>query len=130
MSLLSLGPYTRHQLEKIFNTTLDRHRDCCQAILTADRGQCHAVTAEALTVRPRTPQHWLNASRAQGLDGLRIHWADGRAPPIPEALTPRELALNRPRSPHRPLYARRGGLSGAGGSSTDSRIATNIERGF
>jgi Glyoxalase/Bleomycin resistance protein/Dioxygenase superfamily len=30
----------------------------------------------------------------------------------------------------RPLYARRGGLKGAGGSSTDSKIAANIERGF
>jgi hypothetical protein len=36
----------------------------------------------------------------------------------------------RPRSWDRPLYARRGGLRGAGGSSTDSKIAANIERGF
>ncbi len=64
MSILSLSPYTRHQLEKIFNTTPDRHRDRCQAILTADRRQCHAITAEALTVRSRTLQHRLNASRA------------------------------------------------------------------
>jgi hypothetical protein len=27
-------------------------------------------------------------------------------------------------------YARRGGLRGAGGSSTDAKIASNIERGF
>jgi len=88
MSILGLSPYTRHHLEKSFNTTPDPHRDRCQAILTADRGQCHVVTAEALTVRPRTLQHWLNASRAQGLDGLSIHWAAGRAPHIPETLTP------------------------------------------
>jgi hypothetical protein len=35
-----------------------------------------------------------------------------------------------PRSWDRPHYARRGGLRGAGGSSTDSKIASNIERGF
>jgi hypothetical protein len=35
-----------------------------------------------------------------------------------------------PRSPDRPHYAFRGGLSGAGASSTDSSIAANIERGF
>src|SRR5262249_41682999 len=37
---------------------------------------------------------------------------------------------SRPRSWHRPLYAFRGGLSGAGASSTDAKIAANIERGF
>ena len=37
---------------------------------------------------------------------------------------------HRPRSGDRPLYAFRGGLSGAGASSTDSNIAANIERGF
>src|SRR5262245_25952943 len=35
-----------------------------------------------------------------------------------------------PRSGDRPLYACRGGLRGAGASSTDSKIAANIERGF
>src|SRR5262245_50151118 len=34
------------------------------------------------------------------------------------------------RSWHRPLYALRGGLKGAGTSSTVSKIAANIERGF
>ena len=36
----------------------------------------------------------------------------------------------RPRSWDRPLYAFRGGFKGAGASSTDSKIAANIERGF
>ena len=36
----------------------------------------------------------------------------------------------RPRSWDRPLYAFRGGLSGAGASSTNSSIVANIERGF
>src|SRR4029453_8712774 len=35
-----------------------------------------------------------------------------------------------PRSPRRPRYAFRGGLSGAGAPSTDSSTAANIERGF
>src|SRR5215510_1423964 len=35
-----------------------------------------------------------------------------------------------PRSWHRPLHAFRGGLRGAGASSTDSKIAANIARGF
>jgi hypothetical protein len=38
--------------------------------------------------------------------------------------------LRGPRSPDRPHYAFRGGLSGAGASSTASSIAANIERGF
>ena len=38
--------------------------------------------------------------------------------------------LSRPRSRDRPFYALRGGLSGAGASSTDSNITANIGRGF
>ena len=38
--------------------------------------------------------------------------------------------LDGPRSWDRPLYAFRGGLRGAGASSTDAKIAANIERGF
>ena len=41
-----------------------------------------------------------------------------------------EEAAPRPRSWDRPLYDFRGGLSGAGASSTDSKMAANIERGF
>ena len=37
---------------------------------------------------------------------------------------------SRLRSWDRPLYAFRGGLRGAGASSTDAKIAANIERGF
>ena len=39
-------------------------------------------------------------------------------------------SIFRPRSWDRPLYAFRGGFKGAGASSTDSKIAANIERGF
>jgi hypothetical protein len=38
--------------------------------------------------------------------------------------------LDRPRSWDRPLYDFRGGLRGAGASSTDSKMAANIEHGF
>jgi hypothetical protein len=38
MSILSLGPYTRHQLETLFNTTPARHRDRCQAVVTPTVG--------------------------------------------------------------------------------------------
>jgi hypothetical protein len=41
-----------------------------------------------------------------------------------------EIARCRPRSWDRPLYDFRGGLRGAGASSTDSKMAANIERGF
>jgi hypothetical protein len=37
---------------------------------------------------------------------------------------------NGPRSGDRPPYTFRGGLRGAGASSTDAKIAINIERGF
>src|SRR5438552_1951246 len=40
------------------------------------------------------------------------------------------LPNQRPRSWDRPLYAFRGGRRGAGASSTDAKIAVNIERGF
>lgn len=42
----------------------------------------------------------------------------------------KNLIDERPRSWYRPLYDFRGGLNGAGASSTDSNIAANIERGF
>jgi hypothetical protein len=45
-------------------------------------------------------------------------------------IQPTNQLSDRPRSPDRPHYAFRGGLSGAGASSTDSSIAANIERGF
>src|SRR6266481_2529704 len=41
-----------------------------------------------------------------------------------------ESRAARPRSWDRPLYAFRGGRRGAGASSTDAKIAVNIERGF
>ena len=48
----------------------------------------------------------------------------------PRSLTIKALTDCRPRSWDRPLYAFRGGFKGAGASSTDSKIAANIERGF
>jgi hypothetical protein len=59
-------------------------------------------------------------SMAHSLDELYHKKAQFEALPIVE----------RPRSWDRPPYAFRGGLSGAGASSTASNIAANIERGF
>src|SRR5262249_10155738 len=49
---------------------------------------------------------------------------------VPLWLQTLTLRAQGPRSGDRPLYALRGGLSGAGANSTDSSIAANIERGF
>ena len=57
------------------------------------------------------------------LNAIDWQWLEG-------ATSVLELIALRPRSGDRPLYALRGGLSGAGANSTDSSIAANIERGF
>jgi transposase len=39
-----------------------------------------------LVCHPRTLQHWRNASRMRGIDGLRLPWAPGRASRMPETM--------------------------------------------
>jgi transposase len=79
--------------EDTFHTTQDRRlRDRCQAILRAARGRRHRQLAEDLGISVRTLQRWLNAYQAEGLAGLTIQWASGRAPHIPEALASDILA--------------------------------------
>jgi transposase len=63
-----------------------RLRGRCQALLMAARGRPHVQIAEDLGVHVRTVQRWLNAYQRQGLAGLRIRWAPGRASRIPEGL--------------------------------------------
>jgi transposase len=88
-----LNEHDRQQLERTFTTTTDRRlHDRCQAILMAARGRRHHQIAEDLRITPRTLPRWLNAYRRDGLDGLRIHWAPGRAPRIPESLAPEIVA--------------------------------------
>jgi transposase len=90
---ITLNDHDRQQLEHTFKTTADRRlRDRCQALLMADRGRRHHQIAEDLRVTPRTLQRWLNAYCTRGLDGLRIRWAPGRAPRIPETLAPEIVA--------------------------------------
>lgn len=90
---ITLNDHDRQQLDHTFKTTADRRlRDRCQALLMADRGRRHHQIAEDLRVTPRTLQRWLNASCTRGLDGLRIRWAPGRAPRIPETLAPEIVA--------------------------------------
>jgi transposase len=87
MITITLNAHDRQQLEHTFKTTADRRlRDRCQAILMAARGRRHHQIAEDLRITPRTLQRWLHAYRTQGLDGLRIQWAPGRAPRIPEPM--------------------------------------------
>src|SRR5262252_1557375 len=51
-------------------------------------------------------------------------------PALPLIIHPRRRNITGPRSRDRPLYALRGGRRGAGASSTDAKMAANIERGF
>ena len=90
---ITLNDHDRQQLEHTFNTTANRRlRDRWQAILMADRGRRRHQIAEDLGVTPRTLQRWLNAYGTRGLNGLRIRWAPGRAPRIPETLAPEMIA--------------------------------------
>jgi transposase len=93
MITISLNDHDRQQLKHTFKTTADRRlHDRCQAILMADRGRRHHQIADDLRVAPRTLPRWLNAYRTEGLDGLRIHWAPGQAPPITGSLAPEIVA--------------------------------------
>jgi transposase len=75
----------RPSLARTMKTSDERRlRGRCQALLMAARGRPHVQIAEDLGVHVRTVQRWLNACQAQGLAGLRIRWAPGRAPRIPE----------------------------------------------
>jgi len=93
MIAVHLSESERRQLTTVMKTTTDtRLRARCQAILMAHRGRRHAQIAEALGVSVRTLQRWLNVYHVGGLEGLKIRWAAGRAPRIPESLTPEILA--------------------------------------
>ena len=93
MITINLSKDEGQRLEETFHTTRDhRLRDRCQAILMAARGRRHRQIAEDLGVSGRTLQRWLNAFQAEGLAGLTIRWAPGRAPHISEALASEILA--------------------------------------
>jgi transposase len=93
MMKLTLSDWDRQQLAATCKTTADpRLRQRCQAILMAARGRRHDHIAEEIAVSPRTVQRWLNAYQAGGREGLRIRWAPGRAPAIPDDLAPEIIA--------------------------------------
>jgi transposase len=93
MLTVNLSKVEEQRLEETFHTTRDRRlRDRCQAILMAARGRRHRQIAEDLGMSGRTLQRWLNAYQAEGLAGLTIRWASGRAPHIPHALASDILA--------------------------------------
>jgi hypothetical protein len=85
MIRIKLTPEAREELERTFKTTPDgRLRERCQAVLIADRGWRRGPIAEDLGVHRASVHRWLRAYQAGGLAGLRIRWAAGPPPRIPE----------------------------------------------
>ena len=93
MMTVSLREQEYQQLVDVMKTTPDgRLRIRCQAVLMAARGRPHGHIAEDLAVSVRTLQRWLNRFQQQGLGGMAIRWASGRAAKIPASLAPEMLA--------------------------------------
>src|SRR5512134_715011 len=85
MIRIKLTPEAREEVERTFKTTPDRRlRERCQAVLMADRGRRRGPIAEDLGVHRASVHRWLRAYQAGGLAGLRIRWAAGPPPRIPE----------------------------------------------
>jgi transposase len=92
MMKVTVSDQEHQQVVEVMTTTPDgRLRMRCQAVLMAARGRPHSYIAEDLAVSVRTLQRWLNRFHAQGLRGLAIRWAPGRAAKIPAALAPEIL---------------------------------------
>jgi transposase len=86
MIKVTLSDQELQQLVKAMQTTTDaRLRIRCQAVLMAARGRPHGHIAEDLAVSVRTLQRRLNRYHQQGLRGLEVRWAPGRAAKIPAA---------------------------------------------
>ncbi|WP_426753942.1 helix-turn-helix domain-containing protein [Myxococcus sp. Y35] len=70
----------------MFRTTQDRRlAERCQAVLMAARGRRPEEIAQDVCAGVRTVYTWLRLYRQGGLEGLRIHWAPGKAPLVAEA---------------------------------------------
>jgi transposase len=92
MMKVTLSHQEHRQLVEVMNIAPDaRLRMRCQAVLMAARGRPHGHIAEDLAVSVRTLQRWLHRYRQQGLGGLEIRWAPGRAAKIPASLAPEIL---------------------------------------
>jgi transposase len=93
MYRVALTPSEEQELEQTFKTTADRRlRDRCQAVLMAARSRARRLIAQDLGVHRTTLRLWLQAYREQGVRGLKIQWAPGQPPRIPEALAPTLVA--------------------------------------
>jgi transposase len=87
MYRIVLTPSEEQELGQTFKTTSDRRlRDRCQAALMAARGCTRHLIAQDLGVHRTTLRLWLQTYREQGVRGLKIQWAPGQPPRIPEAL--------------------------------------------
>ena len=85
MIRIELTAEEREELERTFKGTPERRlRERCQAVLMADRGRRRGQIAEDLGVHRASVHRWLRAYQARGLAGLRIRWAAGPPPRLPE----------------------------------------------
>lgn len=85
MIRIELTAEEREELERTFKGTPERRlRERCQAVLMADRGRRRGQIAEDLGVHRASVHRWLRAYQARGLEGLRITWAAGPPPRLPE----------------------------------------------
>ncbi len=89
MKSIHLALEEQEQLVSTFKLTADRRlRDRCQAVLMDARGRSREQIAEDLHVHLSTVYDWLHLYLEGGLAGLKIQWAPGRSPSIPEELAP------------------------------------------
>lgn len=87
MKRIVLSEEEERQLEETFKSTMDRRlRERCQAVLMVSRGRKRKDIAQDLSVTTRTLQNWLDRWLAEGLEGLKIQWALGREPRIPDEM--------------------------------------------
>ena len=88
MHRIELSETEKESLRKTFKNTKDlRLRARCQAVLMAARKRPRHQIAQDLEVHVSTLRHWLGAYRRAGLEGLKIQWAPGKEPIIPQEIT-------------------------------------------
>lgn len=89
MNRIHLSEAEEQALEETFKRTPDRRlRERCQAVLMAARGRSRHQIAEDLGVHRSTVWLWLKHYLANGIEGLVIQWAPGKARRIPDELAP------------------------------------------
>jgi transposase len=84
---IALPPTEAERLETLFRSTNNRKlRDRLQIVLLAHRGRARQDIATDRGVHRKTVTRWLNASCADGLDGLQPRKAKGPSGKIPQTL--------------------------------------------